>query len=158
MTIQIRCPNCNATIHAASEHAGKSRTCWSCGSQVSVPIPDANAPPPQLSANLQDCPDCGQQISRRASACPHCGCPIGAVRQGDVPGRRREANSGITAGILIAIVGLLVLFASVWMFNTASTTQQRTLYQAGGIVLLGLGLGLGWLGIIKALRSARGND
>lgn len=33
-------------------------------------------PKPKRSANLDDCPDCGNMVSKSAYSCPHCGRPL----------------------------------------------------------------------------------
>jgi uncharacterized protein (DUF983 family) len=57
-----------------------------------------------MSANLELCPDCGQQVSKSAARCPHCGRDLHHGQQFAI-----GAVLGLLAMIIIGLLIVLVL-------------------------------------------------
>ena len=93
MHIQFICPNCQATLRIAEEHAGKSGKCPQCKHSLTVPVPCSVVSPASLPAEsgipakpsaplieqsppgpeFQKCPECAEEIRFAATKCQHCG-------------------------------------------------------------------------------------
>lgn len=139
--IAVECPNCNATLKAPPEFAGKVATCPECGTKVRVPVgpttpqgsPPPAAGPPKRSAPATAAPSDPLGIDTGASD------PFAAAPAAAGPSRpRRKKKPAVdpkTAGIIAAVV-LLVGGAGYWFATRSSGPGDAMRYMPDNLAVL----------------------
>jgi predicted RNA-binding Zn-ribbon protein involved in translation (DUF1610 family) len=78
MSLDIRCPHCDGSLHVREDFAGRTMKCPRCGSDFDVPAGASTAvteelPAPRVASGpTMPCPRCGERILATARKCRFC--------------------------------------------------------------------------------------
>ncbi|MCG8583289.1 MAG: hypothetical protein MI757_01085 [Pirellulales bacterium] len=141
--IAVECANCNATLKAPPEFAGKVATCPECGTKVRVPVGPTSpqgAPPAAAPA--------GGPPKRRAPAAAAPADPLGIDTGGEDPfaaapagapvrarGRKKSSIDSKTAGIVAAVV-LVVGGAGYWFATRSAGPGDAMRYMPDDLAVM----------------------
>ncbi len=144
--ISVDCPNCNSTLKAPPEFAGKVATCPDCGTKVRVPIgpsspqgtaPQSTAPagPPKRkppgAAPAVAADEFG--VDTEAGDDPFAAAPAGS----SVRGRRKKKPSVDPKMIAIGVAALAVVAVAVWFFTMRGAGAAMN-YMPDGTAVVGV--------------------
>ena len=125
--LHLQCPHCNAEVQVPEGRAGGTTACLSCGNEMTVPVPVAQAAPPPSGEPAPAGP--GQP----ASDVPLSGMAVTSLVFSVIG----LLTSCILIGGVFGIVGLIL--GAIAMARTGGATPQL---RGRGLAATGLGLGV----------------
>ena len=162
------CQDCLRTFSYPLSKAGKVVSCPACKRELRLPsttildsakntapqtVGETLAPPP-VTQRTKSCPFCAEQILLAAVKCKHCGEIVSKSASA-----QQTNNISSVLGIMVAVVGGLITFGSLFMETTIQSPLGGRVHNIGlqqqQMMALLLGLAMLGIGIVIALLTKR---